>query len=239
MWYIFRGHVTHHSYHLNLIIKEGDKMAMKKSNIMCSSCTTEECRNNYPEGIPAWCAATRFRDILERTKMEYSAPDNVDIYRSAAKIVSSNYGRWPRIQEAIEFARELRLKKIGLASCVSLLSELRLVAQLFTNAGFDVISSTCQIGRVSPEDRGIKVDTSDLRGLNCNPIAQAEICNDAGTQLNFILGLCLGHDILFMRKSKAPVSVLIVKDRVTGHNPAAALYTDHLRRSLFKTYCDK
>ena len=79
--------------------------------------------------------------------------------------------------------------------------------------------------------------TDDHRGLFCNPIAQAEICNKAGTQLNYILGLCLGHDILFMRNSKAPVSVLIVKDRVTGHNPAAALYADHLQRSLFSNYC--
>ena len=214
-------------------------MAKEKGTIMCGSCTKVECRSNYPEGIPAWCAATRFRDVLERTKTEYSAPDNVDIYRAAAKVVAGGYGRWPRIQEAIEFARELKLKKIGLASCVALLSELGLVAQLFTGAGFDVVSSACQIGKVSPEDRGVKFDTTDRRGLTCNPIAQAEICNDAGTQLNFILGLCLGHDILFMRQSKAPVSVLIVKDRVTGHNPAAVLYADHLRQSLLKLYCNK
>ena len=79
--------------------------------------------------------------------------------------------------------------------------------------------------------------TDDHRGLFCNPIAQAEICNNAGTQLNYILGLCLGHDIIFMRNPKAPVSVLIVKDRVTGHNPAAALYAHHLHRPLFNRYC--
>jgi uncharacterized metal-binding protein len=211
----------------------------EKGTIMCGSCTKLDCKNNYPEGIPAWCAATRFRDVIEDTKKKYSTPDNLDIYRAAAKVIQSGYGRWPRIQEAIEFAKELKLKKIGLASCVALLSELGLVAALFTGAGFDVVSSACQIGKVSPEDRGVKFDTTDRHGLTCNPIAQAEICNKSNTQLNFILGLCLGHDILFMRQSKAPVSVLIVKDRVTGHNPAAVLYADHPRRSLFKTYCEK
>ena len=47
---------------------------------------------------------------------------------------------------------------------------------------------------------------------------------DIGTDLNIILGLCLGHDITFSMHSKAPVTTLIVKDRRTGNNPAAALY---------------
>jgi len=40
-----------------------------------------------------------------------------------------------------------------------------------------------------------------------------------------LLGLCVGHDSLFIRQATAPVTVLAVKDRVTGHNPLAALYT--------------
>ena len=214
-------------------------MAEPKSTIMCSDCTRLECRHDYPRGIPPYCLATKYRDVIEKTKTEYGNADVSDLYLAGGRVIAKGYGEWPRIQEAIEFARELNLSKIGLVSCIALVSELGLVTQLFTGAGFDVVSSACQIGRVSPEDRGVSLDTTDHRGLNCNPIAQAEICNNAGTQLNFILGLCLGHDILFMRHSKAPASVLIVKDRVTGHNPAAVLYADHLRRSLFKLYCDK
>ena len=59
----------------------------------------------------------------------------------------------------------------------------------------------------------------------CNPILQALIVNDARTQLNVLLGLCVGHDSLFLRYAKAPATVLAVKDRVTGHNPLAAIYT--------------
>ena len=105
-------------------------------------------------------------------------------------------------------------------------------------AGFDTISVACQIGRVYPEARGV-TELEGFLGATCNPIAQAEIFNSEDTQLNFILGLCLGHDILFTRYSQAPVSTLIVKDRVTGHNPAAVLYTFHHRRHLWKLYCDK
>ena len=214
-------------------------MVRVKSSIMCGSCTKMECKNDYAKGIPAWCAATKFHDLLELTKTEYSAPDNVDIYQAAGKIVAAGYGKWPRIQEAIEFAKELKIKKVGLASCIALQQELALIYQLFRGAGFEVTSSTCQIGKIPPEERGVAFDTSDHHGLMCNPIAQAEICNEAGTELNFIIGLCLGHDILFLRKSKAPTSVLIVKDRVLGHNPAVALYADGLRIRLIKTYCGK
>ncbi len=212
---------------------------MAKSTIMCNTCTRMECRHDYPQGIPAWCMAARFHDVLESTKSEYAAPESVDIYTAAARVVSNGYGRWPRIQEAIEFARELKLRKIGLASCVALINELGLVSELFIGAGFEVVSAACQIGRVSPEARGVPLEVRDRRGATCNPIAQAEILNSQQTQLNFIIGLCLGHDILFNRYSKAPVSTLIVKDRVTGHNPAVALYSSFHRRTLWKTYCNK
>lgn len=58
----------------------------------------------------------------------------------------------------------------------------------------------------------------------CNPIAQAKILNAAGTDFNILLGLCVGHDSLFIKYSQAMVTVFAVKDRVLGHNPLAAVY---------------
>jgi uncharacterized metal-binding protein len=57
----------------------------------------------------------------------------------------------------------------------------------------------------------------------CNPIAQAELLNRAGCELNIVLGLCVGHDSLFFRHSKGLATTLVAKDRVLGHNPVAAL----------------
>ena len=34
----------------------------------------------------------------------------------------------------------------------------------------------------------------------------------------------MGHDSLFYRHCEAPVTTLVAKDRVTGHNPVAAIY---------------
>ena len=48
--------------------------------------------------------------------------------------------------------------------------------------------------------------------------------NQARTEFNVLLGLCVGHDSLFFKFAEAPTTVLAVKDRVTGHNPLAAIY---------------
>ena len=54
---------------------------------------------------------------------------------------------------------------------------------------------------------------------------QAKRLNAENTELNIVVGLCVGHDSLFYKYSEAPVTTLVVKDRVLGHNPVAALYT--------------
>jgi len=59
----------------------------------------------------------------------------------------------------------------------------------------------------------------------CNPISQAMVLNDDKTDFNILLGLCVGHDSLFIKYANAYTTVLVVKDRVLGHNPVAALYT--------------
>ena len=47
--------------------------------------------------------------------------------------------------------------------------------------------------------------------------------------------MCVGHDTLFIRHSRSPVTSLVVRDRRLGHNPAAALYTreGYLKDALY------
>ena len=66
-------------------------------------------------------------------------------------------------------------------------------------------------------------DTENNQIMN----AAAKILNDAKTDLNIVMGLCVGHDILFHKYIQGPTTTLVVKDRVLAHNPAAALYTVH------------
>ena len=67
-----------------------------------------------------------------------------------------------------------------------------------------------------------------------NPVAQALLLNEAGTDLYLIVGLCVcvGHDIIFTQNTKAPVTTLIVKDRVLAHKPVGALTSSCWREKL-------
>ena len=105
-----------------------------------------------------------------------------------------------------------------------------MLLDIFEANGFQVSSVCCKVGSIPKEDVGIedaeKIGPGQFEAL-CNPVAQAMLLNEANTQLNVLVGLCVGHDSLFFKFSEAPVTVLIAKDRVTGHNPAAALYLSH------------
>jgi len=134
----------------------------------------------------------------------------------------------PRFLEIMEFARKMKYKKLGLVFCMGLAKEAVIVSRLLTNHGFEVISVACKAGGVPKEEIGIKEEEKIFIGGHesmCNPILQAMVVNEEKTEFNVLLGLCVGHDSLFFKYADAPTTVLAVKDRVTGHNPLAALYT--------------
>ncbi|MFC1798694.1 DUF1847 domain-containing protein [Thermodesulfobacteriota bacterium] len=134
----------------------------------------------------------------------------------------------PRIVELIEFAQKMAYKRLGLAFCMGLSKEAKIVDQILSDTGFDVISAICKVGRCPKETLGIqqnqKIRIGEFESM-CNPIAQAFILNDAQTEFNVMMGLCVGHDSMFLKHAAAPCTVLAVKDRVLGHNPLAAIYT--------------
>ena len=205
---------------------------MSTKKILRCICAKQDCWRGDRGKIPAYCEANDYLDEIEKSNKEYPNKGVVEVYKASCIVRAHNDGMTPRIEEALLYAKELKLQKIGFAACVSMDSELDLLVKLFTKHGFEVYTAGCQIGGVDATKRGVP----EVQGYSaswCHSVAQAEILNKEKTELNFILGLCMGHDILFSRYSKAPVSTLIVKDRVTGNNPAAALYGWHRRKQLF------
>ena len=103
-----------------------------------------------------------------------------------------------------------------------------MVERFFTSHGLEMISVICKVGRIPKEELGLtdndKIAIGTFEAM-CNPIMQAKVLNSEKTEFNILLGLCVGHDSLFFKYAEAPCTVLAVKDRVTGHNPLAAVYT--------------
>jgi uncharacterized metal-binding protein len=132
-----------------------------------------------------------------------------------------------RVEEIIEFAKKMGFRKLGVAFCAGLFSEGRTFVEILEKHGFEVVSICCKVGGVPKEFLGLSDDEKVRVGTYetmCNPITQAELLNEAGTDFNVLVGLCVGHDSLFLKNAKALTTVLMAKDRVLGHNPVAALY---------------
>lgn len=135
----------------------------------------------------------------------------------------------PRIQEIIEFAGKMDYQRLGLAFCLGLRHEAKVVQEILSTNRFEVVSVACKAARVPKEVLGLgqehQVDMTSDQETMCNPIFQAYVLNRCQTQLNILLGLCVGHDSLFLKYAQAYCTVLAVKDRLMGHNPLAAVYT--------------
>ncbi|MEM5790126.1 MAG: DUF1847 domain-containing protein, partial [Syntrophobacteraceae bacterium] len=133
----------------------------------------------------------------------------------------------PRILEVMEFAKKMEFHRVALIFCIGLRKEASIVHKLFENNGLDMISIACKVGRVPKEVLKLtedqKVSPGSFESM-CNPILQAGLANHYESQFNVLLGLCVGHDSLFLKYAEAPCTILAVKDRPLGHNPLAAVY---------------
>jgi uncharacterized metal-binding protein len=147
--------------------------------------------------------------------------------RAAARVEAKGYMKWTRVEDTMEFARLMGYRRLGIACCVGLKREAAILQNILRKNGFEVFSAVCKTGGVSKERLGLRESEKVRPGTfeaMCNPVAQAKLLDSAGSELNILVGLCVGHDALFTKASKAPVTTLIAKDRVLGHNPIAALY---------------
>jgi uncharacterized metal-binding protein len=150
------------------------------------------------------------------------------------RVYDEQGARLTRIEELIEYETVLGYKRLGLAFCVGLFQEAKALTEVLEAHGFAVVSVGCMAGGTSKTALGL-TRLKDRGSMVCNPIMQAVVLNAAATELNIMLGLCIGHDVLFIKSSKADVTPIAVKDRVACHNPLGVLYTRHsyYRKRLF------
>jgi len=216
-------------------------MSKKHSHPSCAGCSVADsgkiCRAEGG-GASKGCPTLKSNAILSASNKEYELPDVRHFARQASLQEAQCYANRhlqpyvmqpskTRIVEICEFAEKMNYKKLGLAFCAGLTKEAAIVGDLLLNRGFEVISVICKAGRSPKTILGLEKDQTvfnDEKESMCNPIFQANLLNHEKTDFNILLGLCVGHDSLFFKYAEAPVTVLAVKDRVTGHNPLAAIY---------------
>lgn len=201
----------------------------EKDTRSCVNCGVYHC-DHLDKDWPEFCMTTNTDEsyFAEAADEYMNDPETRKIFQAAAEVEGLYYGQLTRVEEIVVFAKKIGAKKIGIASCMGLRSEATTFAKVLKAKGFESITAViCKVGGIDKTEVGIADEVKVHPGEHestCNPIVQAEILNREGTDLNVILGLCVGHDTLFIKHSQAPVTYLVVKDRVLAHNPVGALY---------------
>lgn len=199
---------------------------MEDKMINCAGCTTYPCYQGKD------CVRGQDFSGYEAPVREALAQEkNQKMLEVSTRIEGEHYMEWTRLEEIIGFAEQMGFKTIGIAHCVGLTNEAKLLRDILARK-FTVHTICCKFSGIDKKDYHLGQIRDDRYEAICNPIGQALILNDLKTDLNLIVGLCIGHDILFTNHSEAPVTTFLVKDRLTGHNPAAALYSNYYKKKL-------
>ena len=205
----------------------------------CADCVKKYCCSHQLEHLPIDCpTSSRNPDEIVASYEAVLASA-----QAAAQVEAESFReKLTRVEDIMLYAQKCGYGHLGIAFCSGLAAEAKTLAKILRHNGFQVSSAICKNGSVPKECLDIedkdKIRPGQFEAL-CNPIGQAYVLDKDGSQLNIVLGLCVGHDTLFFQHSKAPVTVLATKDRALGHNAIAALYTaDSYYTRLYET-CGK
>ncbi|KKM10018.1 hypothetical protein SY88_15300 [Clostridiales bacterium PH28_bin88] len=190
--------------------------------MQCAKCEQRDC---YLKGKE--CTNGKYG-----MEQEYLKEENAILHKASSRVEAEHYMQMTRLEEIIEFSKLVGFQRLGIAFCIGFGREANLLQQVLEKH-FKVYSVCCKCTGTSKEKYGLKHIIPERYEAMCNPIGQAEILNNKATDLNIILGLCIGHDILFTKYCNAPVTTFAVKDRVLAHNPLGALYSSYYLNKKF------
>ncbi len=188
----------------------------------CAVCPNKPCAKG-DDNFPKNCPTVMEKEIIEKSIERYNVDENINkIMKIANKLPVTEDGELrSRAEEIIDLVKQMNIKKIGVAFCYSLEKEAKKFVKMLENYDITVVPVCCKVGSVDVKEIGIE-KKRDKFIATCNPITQAEIMNKENTELNVVVGLCVGHDMIFNKNSETYVTTLIAKDRKYAHCPAKA-----------------
>lgn len=179
----------------------------------CTLCEKKNCKEEGNECTP------KREHYIKRYKT-----DNRKLVEASYEVTSETKAKADRIQELILFSKKMNYKRLGLAFCKALSKEAKILSEMLSKEGFDVISVCCKIDEIDKSEIDVKkINEANAPEVSCNPYAQSDVLNNSGVDLTITAGFCIGHDILFYKNIKTPVTPLIVKDRLYSHKSIEAI----------------
>lgn len=197
-----------------------------QGHLDCLSCKNRVCLLGKdcmtPKGLSAVKTDQDFRSMLESAQ---------DITFEAERTLC-------RLSEVIYFCLEMKFRRIGVAYCIDLDEPTRILVNVLRRF-FKTYPVCCKIGGKIISDpemvTGGRVGQEIVSPVACNPQGQAMALNAKGTDLNVLVGLCVGTDCVFAKASEAPVTTLFVKDKSLANNPIGAVYSDYYLKEAAQT----
>lgn len=170
---------------------------------------------------PVDCLACRNRVCLEGAPCPYlEIPPPVErtvevraILESAWDVALEEERALCRVAELVYFALEAGFQRLGVAFCEDLREPARILTEVLRRF-FEVVPVGCRLG-------------GDGSAPACDPARVAAYLNSRQTDLNVLVGFCVGSDCVFNRESRAPVTTVFVKDKSLANNPIGAVYSHY------------
>ncbi len=199
---------------------------MEEQELSCTDCRVVGCARS-DGSYPAFCpTAALGEEGVEASAQAYrDDPFALKAMQAASAVNADAFAnRWCRVEETLAFLHHMGWQRIGIASCAGLAEEGRTFARILRVQGYQPFGICCKVGAIPRGRLGARCSCCDYGEASCNPLLQAQLLAEANTEVNVVIGLCAGHDMLFSAHSAAPVITLVVKDRPLAHNSVGALH---------------
>jgi len=213
----------------SISITDNNDIVNNNRKVDCLACSDRVCMRGAPcsiSSIPGPDSHLNEKEILR-------------ILEASLDIAYEKERTLCRLTELIYFCLEMKYKRLGIAYCVDLQEPADILTHVLRRF-FEIFPVCCKVGGVAVNDPLYAQGTefvSDIKRkqIACNPVGQAQVLNSLGTDLNIIVGICMGADCIFTKASDAPVTTLFVKDRSLANNPIGAVYSDYYLDEATKT----
>jgi len=191
----------------------------------CANCKIYACLEKEKHGMPKNCPMNDEKYMKEIFE-EYKDPEVHRFYLATktSRQPDTAIQTVPRLRYVIDFCKKMGYKKIGLAFCVRFWPEADMYSKIIRRFGLGVVTVSCCNCGINLADLGVPLPDGVEFDAACNPMGQARLMNEQGVEYNLVMGLCVGHDSLFMKYADAMSTVVAVKDPATAHCPTKALY---------------
>jgi uncharacterized metal-binding protein len=189
----------------------------------CATCTKTSCFRGDLEGMPKTCPTRTDADVATDASPYRDEARAAVMHAADATPFSEDGSKRNRVEELVHFAQARGMRRVGIAFCVTLIKESQELARQLETAGLESELVCCRVGAIDYAEIGLPKAHPDRFAAICNPVAQARLLNRRRVDLVAQVGLCIGHDLILQQHCDAPVTTLVVKDRVFDHHPIMAL----------------